>query len=879
MKAPSWLPVAGLIGGHLLFWGWNLLFLSVLLFGLGPEVLIDVFQAVRIGLIPPVFAVVSVLIIAMPVATMAVGLWRFRRDPGRLLTLFYGIQAPIMFVAFMRLFAFEQLNTSSTLVLVSFSLGALALIWTVIAGPEVKWGPGQLLLLIAQSAYGLCGLWVAASLGLFTLPMAAQLAAALLEIRLLDLFIIAFLLMTAAVFVLFPVAMVGLSLRAWSLVYGRTRQRLGQPTALACSIGTVAVLLAAMGMATAVQPQERAFEILESGDKAAANAQAEDIRRGLLEAYLWRSRYLSNADLYDNIHDLWDDSFFEGAGVVPAWISRGLYAPFVYRQQSEDGYRRWSTRDEEMAGEAYAAFFDAPITRAERETILDARQSTWFWQDAAASVLDVGQQRVWLAAQEVSIEEHGDHATITVHDVYQNRTWDEREVVIYFSLPETAALTGLWLGHTDDRSEAFTHVVAPRGAAQQVYREQVRRNRDPALLEQVGPQQYRLRAFPIQPRTGSVSDISTVTETGPSFHLWMELQVLATPAEDGTLQWPLPQVAEIRNLYWDTDSKRTVSGAPMAEDAWLPESLPRTSTSPLTPRQVSLRGWSVDLSPAAPAAPSIPEAPAVVIDTSRSMADRRDAITAATARLSAERVFCAVPGGVERCDWSEETMLYGRISLVETLQALAQHPDLQGATDVIVLTDQETYDQAVDGEAMDLPPLWLVHFSGLPLAYSDAVLDSLVKNGGGVGTSLDAVLRKRGQDSTRSGWRIQATAAEEQEATPAEASLHAIAAHAAIEVQAGWSDPAALADLDALHALAVEYDVVSPYSSMIVLVNDVQRQRLEELSEDSDRFEREAESAAAEEEGMFDLGAVPEPEEWVLLFIAGFALLGIWRRQ
>ena len=42
MKAPSWMPVAGLIGGHLLFWGWNLLFLSVLLFGLGPEVLIEI---------------------------------------------------------------------------------------------------------------------------------------------------------------------------------------------------------------------------------------------------------------------------------------------------------------------------------------------------------------------------------------------------------------------------------------------------------------------------------------------------------------------------------------------------------------------------------------------------------------------------------------------------------------------------------------------------------------------------------------------------------------------------------------------------------------------------------------------------------------------
>ena len=66
-------------------------------------------------------------------------------------------------------------------------------------------------------------------------------------------------------------------------------------------------------------------------------------------------------------------------------------------------------------------------------------------------------------------------------------------------LPALRPITGLWLGASSEIAEADRFVVAPRGAAQQVYRAQVQRRIDPALLEQVGPEQYRLRAFPILP--------------------------------------------------------------------------------------------------------------------------------------------------------------------------------------------------------------------------------------------------------------------------------------------------------------------------------------------------------------------------------------------
>jgi hypothetical protein len=65
--------------------------------------------------------------------------------------------------------------------------------------------------------------------------------------------------------------------------------------------------------------------------------------------------------------------------------------------------------------------------------------------------------------------------------------------VYYFSLPESAVITGVWLGDSPDRNQRYEYTVAPRGAAQAVYRNEVRRNMDPALVEQIGPRQYRLR--------------------------------------------------------------------------------------------------------------------------------------------------------------------------------------------------------------------------------------------------------------------------------------------------------------------------------------------------------------------------------------------------
>jgi hypothetical protein len=86
--------------------------------------------------------------------------------------------------------------------------------------------------------------------------------------------------------------------------------------------------------------------------------------------------------------------------------------------------------------------------------------------------------------------------------------------------------------------------------------------------------------------------------------------------------------------------------------------------------------------------------------------------------------------------------------------------------------------------------------------------------------------------------------------------------------------------LDQIHQLALDQGIVTPYSSMLVLVNVAQQNLLDKLSAQDDRYQREVENigrtAAA---NPFAVTGVPEPEEWLLLILAGIALAYFARRK
>jgi hypothetical protein len=68
--------------------------------------------------------------------------------------------------------------------------------------------------------------------------------------------------------------------------------------------------------------------------------------------------------------------------------------------------------------------------------------------------------------------------------------------------------------------------------------------------------------------------------------------------------------------------------------------------------------------------------------------------------------------------------------------------------------------------------------------------------------------------------------------------------------------------LDGLHAIVIEYGIVTLYSSMIVLVTEQQEQLLKDAESRADRFEREFEQVG---ETQLSVTGVPEPHEWLLM--------------
>lgn len=117
-----------------------------------------------------------------------------------------------------------------------------------------------------------------------------------------------------------------------------------------------------------------------------------------------------------------------------------------------------------------------------------------YYQEKTKSVVNEP-KNVLLAYRQIKVtpENEGFLATITIEEEYDNQTYQQQEVVYEFNLPEEATISDLKLGANLE----FPGVIAPKGAAQRTYERELRQSRDPALLEQTGPNQYRLRVFPI----------------------------------------------------------------------------------------------------------------------------------------------------------------------------------------------------------------------------------------------------------------------------------------------------------------------------------------------------------------------------------------------
>jgi len=76
-----------------------------------------------------------------------------------------------------------------------------------------------------------------------------------------------------------------------------------------------------------------------------------------------------------------------------------------------------------------------------------------------------------------------------------------------------------------------------------------------------------------------------------------------------------------------------------------------------------------------------------------------------------------------------------------------------------------------------------------------------------------------------------------------------------------------LNNLDSIHALAKQNNIVTRYSSLLVLINDRQKEALKKAE-----FSEKSKPANTPPIAPFAVPSVLEPQEWALLIIAGLLL-------
>lgn len=868
---------------HVVFWGWHAVWVLAVTLGFVPAVLVDLLTATYEGYIPWGITACALGIVVLPGATIVAG-WRLRHDHRKLFGLFYGVAGVGFTLLCLRLFLIRELTAGVALMLVTLAAGAAFYSAALFGRVRTSTHGAAIASLLGHAALLVVGLWVAIVMGLYCVPVIVIFVSAIPEIigeifegllspantvRLPFMFMMAgFGACTAAVVLGLPFALVVLYTRAWWKNLQTWRSTRPLSLGLAITGAAIALWIAAF-VALSRQPQHEAFERLAEApadlDAQAENlAHTEDIRAGLLNAALAPYRYWAAEGNSRNLAEVYREAFHTTQDFLPPQrIFNVLAAPLVYDGERLDA-------DRPAAEVAYERFFDRPMQEGERDAMMAAVSATYDRSDAEAGLLDVGNRTVRLVEQELTRTIDGDVASFELHEVYENQTQEQQEVFYYFNLPERAAITGLWLGDGPDRERRFVYQVAPRGAAQKVYRQERQRRVDPALLEQVGPRQYRLRAFPIPERGRGAP---------PHMHMWMTWTVLA---DDGG--WPMPRLAQARNVYWDDDTQRTLDGASANHEGWLPTRIDGVAEPSV--HEAVIAGHRVRATPARPDGHA-PTSLAVVIDTSLSMAAHDDEIQAALARLRGLSV--AIDVYVAPSPWSAERP--HRVALADFVPhyygghthegVLADFAAARGDAQygaVIVLTDAGSFAFMQDETKAQLPtdwaePIWMIHFGGLPYAYRDELVELVRATQGGVAANLDGALDRMGA-TVVDGYRWEITRTDASD-TPADA----FAPIAATALVGHLGDRGT--DLDAIHAIAVAHDIVTPWSSMIVLIDERQREALKRASEEKDRFDREAESGVEQTtkpQGL-DVEATPEPHEWMLLGLAALGLVMMARAR
>jgi putative PEP-CTERM system integral membrane protein len=860
------------------FWIFNITLILVLcvgfLPGMGAALIRDTLDSkVPIDLVVPLVGLVGV-----PIVSTIVGKKRDRlfAQPLRLFELFYAIEAPILTICLLRLFTLRDLTPVSTFLLASGCFGWFAsCAWFWRKHRRQVERSGNLFSLVGISLLVLVSAYLCAIGLFFALPVtAAVLPFSPILVYLAPLLICLVMLTSMPLGILWAaVQLWWQNLQASIARYGKWRVQ--------AVVGATAVVWVGLCVTLQHQPQVEVLALLnrQPADRGLQLQQTERLRQGLLNAYLGDYRYF---------RDRQDRSVFSAYTWLkfPQPIAEGIQhsynfvtAPLTYAGNFQD---------KQQAADLYAQFFDTPIQRGEKAAIRRAVEANFNRSETHAGLLSIGVERVLLAKQQLKISPHGDWAEVELHETYANQTLNQEEVAYAFSLPESAVLTGVWLGESENLAQRYPFQVSTRGAAQQVYKNEIRQRVDPALLEQVGPQNYRLRIYPILPM-------------GKPMHMWMTYKVFQ---QNGT--WPLPHLSEQRNVYWSGRTQRSIDGKSFnTGDQWLATSVPAQKSAPVAHQLALANGDRIVAEPLNPQEYRLPhhQRLAIVIDGSYSMNAQRPEFNRTIAWLKAKILphnqmdvyLTDTKQSVQVVPMAkfqpEQAMFYGTLQPQQILAQFktAQKPPYDA---IVVITDRGSYELAEDLDRVQemSAPLWMVSLGGFPPAYDDNTLGAIQHSGGGVSTDIQTVMARIGTLPSRGigtsrlnvvdnyAWfLVQGT---EGLAREEEQGFAPIAARQWVSQVSETLKPEQLQQLDAVHKLAQQHEMVTPYSSMIVLVNDRQKQDLKQAEGAEDRFKREVEDQqlpqAQKSNPLGKVAATPEPPVWLLSIVGILLAIGLY---
>lgn len=456
----------------------------------------------------------------------------------------------------------------------------------------------------------------------------------------------------------------------------------------------------------------------------------------------------------------------------------------------------------------------------------------------------------------------------------------------------------MWLSDNDSVSKKYDFNVAPRGAAQQVYKDEVRRRVDPSLLEQVGPNQYRLRAFPILPKTRDYNNSfnrRAIIEA-PNFHLWLQYTICNLDrTRDAT--WGTPEVLERRNVFANKHTTYSFNGKVMEvsnDRNWVPYEIKKTTKSGGV-SEVSFNGENVIFRTMSDKYELRKQPVNVLIDNSYSMQKHLNVIlrdlSTLQDTLGKQNVRIAI--GKKRISAFSQLRKNDFWGKEQAMQQLSKYADTFSSSPTIFITDKGSYELLTDEvPAIKLQaPLFIYHLDKLAKAYPDNLFETIKMNDGSSCTNTSDILDQlsylqmgKKQDigrytilSMENKMEISFFEGSKKPSIlyPSPKAGKIIASKIIDKKVTDLYTGDRLKTLDQMHEIAKKYNIVSPYSSMIVLVNDAQKDALKRAEEQDDRFDRENETGDEPDGvlGLTNVTGTPEPHEWVLIIISCLLLL------